>query len=131
MSDEEKLSRPSFEQMNAGVEVASNKVAVTENREDLLEVKAIEFETSLIGKNVVQPEAGGTQPPKRLYTLSVSLLEKQSRFGAAAKSQARRAGNWKVPDWDSKEQNGERGMERRCKIQWLEILQAAAGGGGS
>ena len=86
MSDEEKLSRPSFEQMNAGVEVATNKIAVTENSEDLLEVKGIEFETTLIGKNVVQPEPGGTQPPKRLYTLSASLLEKQSRFGAAAKS---------------------------------------------
>jgi hypothetical protein len=95
MSDEEKLSRPSFEQMNAGVEIASNKIAVTENSDDLLEVSAIEFETTLIGKNVVQPEAGGSQPPKKLYRLSATLLEQQSRFGAAAKSQARRAGNGK------------------------------------
>ena len=95
MSDEEKLSRPSFEQMDAGVEIASNKIAVTENRDDLLEVSAIEFETSLIGKNVVRPEPGGSQPPKRLYRLSATLLEKQSRFGAAANSQARRAGNAK------------------------------------
>ena len=95
MSDEEKLSRPSFEQMDAGVEISSNKIAVTENTGDLLEVSAIEFETSLIGKNVVQPEPGGSQPPKRLYRLSATLLEKQSRFGAAANSQARRAGNGK------------------------------------
>jgi hypothetical protein len=95
MSDEEKLSRPSFEQMDAGVEISSNQIVVTENRDDLLEVSAIEFETSLIGKNVVQPEAGVSQPPKRLYRLSATLLEKQSRFGAAANSQARRAGNGK------------------------------------
>ena len=93
MSDEEKLSRPSFEQMTAGVGIASNEIAITGAAGDLLEVKAIEFETTLIGKDVAQPQPGGAS--KKLYTLSAALLEKQSRFGAAAKSEVRRTGNAK------------------------------------
>jgi hypothetical protein len=95
MSDEEKLSRPSFELMAAGVAIASNRIAVTDNSGDMLEVSAIEFETTLIGKDVVGPEPGGTEPAKKVYILSATLLEKQMRFGAAANSQARRAGSAK------------------------------------
>jgi hypothetical protein len=96
MRDEEKLSRPSFEQMTAGVEVTSNKVTVTEKEGDVLEVSGIEYETTLIGENVVEPEEGGTQPPaKNVYRLSVELLERQMRYGAAARSESRRAGRGK------------------------------------
>jgi hypothetical protein len=81
--------------MTAGIGIAANGIAITDATDDLLEVKAIEFETVLIGKDVAQPQPGGQQTPKKLYTLSATLLEKQARFGAAAKSEARRAGNAK------------------------------------
>jgi hypothetical protein len=72
-----------------------NNIAVTDKTGDLLQVSAIEFETSLIGKDVVQPDPGGSGPPKQLYKLTAILLDKQLRFGAAANSQAQRAGNAK------------------------------------
>lgn len=95
MSDDEKLSRPSFEVMSAGVGVAANEIAFTGNTGDWLEVNAIEFETVMIGKDVVQPQPGGAEPPKKLYTLNAARLEKQSRYGAAANSEARRTGKAK------------------------------------
>jgi hypothetical protein len=95
MSDEEKLSRPSFELMTAGVAIAANEITFTGATEDVLEVKAIEFETTLIGKDVAQAGGEGTEEGKKLYRLSVGLLEKQSGYGAAAKSGVRRTGNAK------------------------------------
>jgi Family of unknown function (DUF6603) len=95
MSDEEKLSRPSFELMTAGVAIAANEITFTGATEDVLEVKAIEFETTLIGKDVAQAGGVGTEEGKKLYRLSVGLLEKQSGYGAAAKSGVRRTGNAK------------------------------------
>ena len=95
MSDGEKLSRPSFELMTAGVGITTDEVAFTAASGDLLEVGAIEFETVMVGKDVEQAEAGGGGAGKQLYKLSAALLDKQSRFGAAAKSEVRRAGSAK------------------------------------
>jgi len=82
--------------MTAGVGIATKEIGITLETKDWLEVKAIEFETLMMGKDVAQPQpGGGAEPPKKLYTLSVDLLDKQSRFGAAAKSEARRTGNEK------------------------------------
>ncbi|HET9533257.1 MAG TPA: DUF6603 domain-containing protein [Blastocatellia bacterium] len=93
MSDGEKLSRPSFELLTAGVEIATDEVGLTKETGDMLEVRAIEYETKMKGEDLEQPEEGGGEAGKKLYTLSAAQLEKQSRFGAAARSEDRRAGN--------------------------------------
>ena len=50
MSDDEKLSRPSFEPMAAGVSMGSEEFAFTADANDWLEVEAIEFETIIMNK---------------------------------------------------------------------------------
>ena len=92
MSDNEKLSRPSFEPMTAGVTIGSNEILFTADAEDWLEVGAIEFETIVVDK-----QKGSTQPGDQVnhhnpYRLSAELLALQARFGAAAKSDLRRTG---------------------------------------
>jgi hypothetical protein len=88
MSDGEKLSRPSFELMTAGVAVVSDEIAIGAEADDWLEVEAIEFETIVVNKeqNESRRSASG------MYELSRELLGKQSRFGAAGSSELRRTG---------------------------------------
>src|SRR5262249_38643099 len=87
MSDDEKLSRPSFEKMTAGVSFGSNEFVF--NADQLLETEAIEFET-IIGEKDKQ---GPTPPdPKNRYTLNQELFVRQARFGAAGASELRRSG---------------------------------------
>src|SRR4029077_9772771 len=50
MSDDEKLSRPSFEAMAAGVTIGSAEFAFTSDTDDWLEVEAIKFETLIMNK---------------------------------------------------------------------------------
>ncbi len=50
MSDEEKLSRPSFESMTAGIVIGSAEIDFTANTDDWLEVESIEFETIIVDK---------------------------------------------------------------------------------
>jgi hypothetical protein len=92
MSDDEKLSRPSFEPMPAGVSLGSDEFVFSANAGDWLEVAAIEFETIIVDKqqNVSHPSG-----PEDLYTLSPQLLGKQARFGAAGASDIRRTGRAK------------------------------------
>jgi hypothetical protein len=95
MSDEEKLSRPSFESMAAGVEFTTEETAFTTEAGDRLEVGAIEFETMIYDKSegearVVEPEEG-----KVRYRVSKEQLAKQARYGAAGGSELRRAGEAK------------------------------------
>lgn len=92
LSDEDKLSRPSFEPMTAGVSFGSNEFAFPASAEELLEVPAIEFETIILDKE--KNESRGGDPDNR-YTLRPELLSRQSRFGAAANSELRRTGNAK------------------------------------
>ena len=92
MSDEEKLSRPSFEPMAAGVTIGSDQFAFSTDANDWLEVEAIKFETLIVDK-----EKGESRPsdPQHPYKLSKELLGKQSQFGAAALSDVRRTGRAK------------------------------------
>jgi hypothetical protein len=98
MSDDEKLSRPSFEPMAAGVRIGSDKFVIPD---DWLEVKAIEFETWIVDKekNVARrstPEnPKDPKDPKNLYTLNPVRLLQQARFGAAGNSDLRRTGRAK------------------------------------
>ena len=80
MSDDEKLSRPSFEPMAAGVTIGSAEFAFTPNADDWLEVDAIKFETMIMNK---EKKESRRKDPKNLYRLSAELFGKQARFGAA------------------------------------------------
>ena len=96
MSDDEKLSRPSFESMPAGVTFGSDQFVFSTDERDCLEVNAIEFETWILDKDANEmrhsdPEDAAN--PKALYRLTATLLSQQSRFGAASRSQMRRTGS--------------------------------------
>jgi hypothetical protein len=100
LSDNEKLSRPSFESMEAGITFGSDEITFSNQPADWLEVKAIEFETWLIDddtKVAHRSPAELPQPaqPKIFYQLSRELLLKQARFGAAGGSELRRSGKAK------------------------------------
>jgi hypothetical protein len=91
MSDDEKLSRPSFESLPAGVSLGAEGVAISASPHDWLEVPAIDFETIIVGQ---EPD-GGEPPPPDLYRLTAVLLGRQARFGAAANSRLRHTGQAK------------------------------------
>ncbi len=95
MSDDEKLSRPSFEPMTAGVTFGSEQFVFSTEARDCLEVKAIEFETWILDKEANEMRRSDPEDPtnpKALYQLTASLLGKQARFGAAGNSELRRQG---------------------------------------
>jgi hypothetical protein len=95
MTDDEKLSRPSFEQMDAGVSFMSDAIVFTTDRSDWLETEAIEFETWILDKGTNVTESGDEQDAQgvvQLYQLSAPLLNRQARFGAAGRSELRRTG---------------------------------------
>jgi hypothetical protein len=101
MSDDEKLSRPSFESMAAGVTIGSDEITFIDKAEDWLEVKAIEFETWILDAETNVARRSDSENPERpdgpkiFYQLSPALLEKQARFGGAANSEIRRTGKAK------------------------------------
>jgi hypothetical protein len=101
LSDDEKLSRPSFESMDAGITFGSDEITLTNQPADWLEVKSIEFETWLIDDDTKvahrSPAELPPQPqaPKLFYKLRGNLLLKQAQFGAAGSSDIRRSGKAK------------------------------------
>ena len=92
LTDDEKLSRPSFELMNAGISVGSDDVSFTSVADDWLEVPSVEFETLIFDR-----ATDSTRPsnPGAPYQLTPELVFVQSRFGAAARSALRRSGEAK------------------------------------
>lgn len=95
MSDNEKLSRPSFEPMAAGVRIGSDAIVFTANADDWLEVAAIEFETYIVNKEKNTTRRSESEDPKTLYKLSRELLTRQARFGATGDGIVRRTGKAK------------------------------------
>jgi hypothetical protein len=101
LSDNEKLSRPSFESMDAGITFGSDEITLTSQPADWLEVKTIEFETWIIDDDTKvahrSPAELPPQPqaPKLFYQLRGELLLKQAQFGAAGSSDIRRSGKAK------------------------------------
>jgi hypothetical protein len=92
LSDDEKLSRPSFESMTAGISFGSDAFAFTDNSDDWLEVPAIEFDTIIVDKQANSSRPSGEKDP---YQLSTAHLGNQARFGAAGTSDLRRTGSAK------------------------------------
>ena len=100
LTDDQKLSRPSFETMDAGISFGSDALSFTSDTTDWLEVKTIEFETWILDSETGEArrsEAEKPQPqqPPLFYQLSRTLLLQQARFGAAGSSQLRRSGKAK------------------------------------
>ena len=92
MSDDEKLSRPSFEALPAGVSFGAEAFTFSDDANDWLEVDAIAFDTI-----TVDPETHASHPssPTEAYAMSPERLDKQARFGAAGASALRRLGSAK------------------------------------
>jgi hypothetical protein len=100
MTDDEKLTRPSFESLVAGVRIGSQLYAITENSDDWLEVGKLEFDTFILDKekNISRPsrtdDPGQPRGPQR-YSPHPEHLIRQARFGAAGMSELRRTGSAK------------------------------------
>lgn len=92
MTDDEKLSSPSFESLPAGVSLGSSDFVFTEQLSDRLEVKTIEFETWIVDKKHKFSRPSRPQATKQFYTPSPVRLAQQARFGAAGRSELRRTG---------------------------------------
>ncbi len=95
LTDDAKLSRPSFESMNAGVSFGVGESLLTPAASDCLEVKAIECETWILDQDTNELRHSEPPGPKSLYQLSAKLLTLQARFGAAGNSPIRRSVNAK------------------------------------
>lgn len=100
LTDDQKLSRPSFEAMDAGISFGSEAIMFTSDTKDWLEVKTIEFETWIMDSETGEArrsEAEKPQPqqPPLFYQLSHTLLLQQARFGAAGSSALRQTGKAK------------------------------------
>lgn len=98
MSDAEKLSRPSFDQMAAGVEIGTHEIVF--DRRDCVPLNSIEFETKIYDREKGKSRPGDPQDPadqnKRVFhALSPDLLLQQAGFGAAGSSDLRRSGSAK------------------------------------
>ena len=107
LTDGEKLSRPSFEPMDAGVTVLSDAMVVTADATDWLEVEAIECETWILDKGTTITESDedvDAQGQRQFYRLSPVLLSRQARFGAAGSSELRRTGRAKYHVGSAKHQ---------------------------
>lgn len=79
LTDDQKLSRPSFEAMDAGISFGSEAIMFTSDTKDWLEVKTIEFETWIMDSETGEArrsEAEKPQPqqPPLFYQLSHTLL---------------------------------------------------------
>lgn len=95
MSDDEKLSRPSFEQMTAGVGFGTEGVAITGEADDWVEVGALAYETVIVAKQGPDARRSDAEEGTDKYRLSVEGMQKQARYGAAANSEVRRTGKAK------------------------------------
>jgi hypothetical protein len=140
MSDNEKLSRPSFEPMAAGVSIGSSEFVFTPVSSDLLEVEAIEFETWIVDKQMNVTRRSNPEDPKKLYKLSHDLLARQSRFGAAGVSDLRRTGKakyhatvgkyqiakegWRIVSTDDLTEQAAPGIEAGKPASYSEAAQA-------
>jgi hypothetical protein len=92
MSDDEKLSSPSFELLEAGVSLGADAYVIPEQPDDWLAVGTIDYDTILVGP---EPDDPRRRAPPEPYALSPVRLGQQARFGAAGSSALRRTGRAK------------------------------------
>ena len=87
MSDDEKLSRSSFEPRDAGIRFGTDEVAF---RYDPLVDADIVYETQMV---VPGQEEEDASPPGPLYVMKASILDAVVATGAAGRAAIRRTGN--------------------------------------
>jgi Family of unknown function (DUF6603) len=87
LSDDEKLTAPSFEPMVAGVSAGDDSFIFTGDPEDIISDDAIVFETIILDKaNDTKSKSANT------FSINPALLINQIFFGAAARSDVRLTG---------------------------------------
>lgn len=90
LSDDEKLTAPSFEPMVAGVSAGGDDFIFTADTQDILSDDAIVFETIILDKtNDTQSKSANS------FSINPTLLINQIFFGAAARSDVRLTGTAK------------------------------------
>jgi hypothetical protein len=87
LSDDEKLTAPSFEPMVAGVSIGQQSIQFTNNDQDILEDDTILYETTLID--------GEAPPEAPAASISPEFLDRYLSLGAASTSVLRRSGEAK------------------------------------
>ncbi len=87
MTDDEKLTAPSFEPLTAGFSLKSLRFILPTNDDDMIEETDVSYETFIIDQKV-NPARKSSEPGK----LNATHLDKQLRFGAAARSDVQRTG---------------------------------------
>jgi hypothetical protein len=87
MTDDEKLTRPSFERKDAGLRFGTDEVSY---EYDGVVDGEIEYETQLVVPG--QPEAED-QPSAGVYRMTALVLEAVALTGAAGQAAIRRSGN--------------------------------------
>ena len=98
LSDDQKLSAPSFEALEAGLTMGSDEFSFSEAAADWIEVNTIEFETWILDEQTNTLQRSEAELPRQPntpvlhYQLSALLFTKQAGFGAAANSELRRTG---------------------------------------
>ena len=126
MSDEEKLSRPSFEAMTAGVGIGSQEIVFTADASDWLEVPAIEFDTIIVDKE--KSESRPSAAPDR-YRLNAQLLNRQARFGAAGGKRAAAQRPGQIPRGGGQVSGGQGRLERRGHREFSGAADPRPGSG--
>jgi hypothetical protein len=93
MSDDEKLTRPAFEQQDAGLHVAAEDAAY---QYDALPGSAIAYETLIIDPT----RPADTTPAAQPYVMSTAVLDAVVSLGAAGQAAIRRRGSsrYRAPD---------------------------------
>ena len=97
LSEDEKLTAPSFEHMVAGVSAGDDSFILTANAEDIITDDAIIFETIILDKaNETKTKSANT------FSINPTFLINQIFFGAAARSDVRLTGTAKYSTATSK-----------------------------
>ena len=135
LSDDEKLTAPSFEPMVAGVSAGNDSFIFTSNNDDIINDNAIEFETIILDKtNNTKTKSANT------FTVHPALLIKQIIFGAAARSDVRLTGTekfrvatsknalvgkaWRIASSQDGSQQAAPGLDAGEVVSYAESFQA-------
>jgi hypothetical protein len=96
MSDDDKLSSPSFAEMDSGIVFGSDAVAFDEAAAI---ASPLQYETIIVDAKAAPPApAEAPAPPRQRYTLQRERFTEQLRFGAVAMAALRRSGPRRFED---------------------------------
>ncbi|HWP55272.1 MAG TPA: DUF6603 domain-containing protein, partial [Pyrinomonadaceae bacterium] len=135
LSDDEKLTAPSFEPMVAGVSAGNDTFIFTSNNDDIITDNAIEFETIILDKTNNTKSKSANK-----FTVNPTFLINQIFFGAAAQSDVRLTGTakyspatsknalvskgWSIASTEDGSQQAAPGLEAGRIVSYSESFQA-------